>query len=68
VEKLLDTCSPHRFRRTCALWSLRAGMNIYALQQIMGHTDLTTLQRYLPLVEADLEQAHRSHGAVDNML
>ena len=43
-------------------------MNIYALQQMMGHTDLTTLQRYLALVEADIEQAHRNHGAVDNML
>ena len=60
-------CSPHVFRRTCALWSLRAGMNIYALQQMMGHTELTTLQRYLALVEADIEQAHRNHGAVDNM-
>jgi len=64
----IQPCSPHVFRRTCALWSLRAGMNIFALQQMMGHTDLTTLQRYLALVEADLEQAHRSHGAVDNMM
>ncbi|MCC7354537.1 MAG: site-specific integrase, partial [Anaerolineae bacterium] len=61
-------CTPHTFRRTCALWSLRAGMNIYALQQLMGHSDLTILRRYLALVEEDLEEAHRKHGAVDNML
>ncbi len=59
---------PHTFRRTCALWSLRAGMNIYALQQIMGHADLAILRRYLALVEQDLEDAHRKYGAVDNML
>jgi site-specific recombinase XerD len=61
-------CSPHTFQRTFALWSLRAGMNIYALQQIMGHSDLTMLQRYLALVKQDLQAAHEKYGAVDNML
>lgn len=64
----VENCHPHTFRRTFALWSLRAGMNIYALQQIMGHSDLEVLRRYLALVEEDLEDAHRKHGAVDNML
>ncbi len=64
----VEHCTPHTFRRTFALWSLRAGMNVYALQQIMGHSDLTILRRYLALVEQDLEEAHRKHGAVDNML
>jgi len=58
-------CNPHKFRRTFALWSLRAGMNIYALQRLMGHSELTVLQRYLALVEQDLQQAHRKCGAVD---
>lgn len=61
-------CHPHTFRRTCALWSLRNGMNIYALQQIMGHSDLTILRRYLALVREDLQEAHSRYGAVDNML
>ena len=64
----VEHCHPHTFRRTFALWSLRAGMNVYALQQIMGHSDLTILRRYLALVEQDLAEAHRKHGAVDNML
>jgi site-specific recombinase XerD len=64
----VEHCHPHTFRRTFALWSLRAGMNIYALQQIMGHSDLEVLRKYLALVEEDLEDAHRKHGAVDNML
>ncbi|RME84391.1 MAG: hypothetical protein D6775_05625, partial [Caldilineae bacterium] len=28
--------NPHTFRRTFAIWSLRAGMNIYALRELMG--------------------------------
>jgi site-specific recombinase XerD len=43
-------------------------MNIYALQQIMGHSDLEMLRKYLALVEEDLEDAHKKHGAVDNMI
>jgi len=64
----VDHCTPHTFRRTFALWSLRAGMNIYALQQIMGHSDLSILRRYLALVEEDLQTAHQKHGAVDTIL
>ena len=59
-------CNPHRFRRTFALWSLRNGMNIYALQRLMGHSDITILRRYLALVETDLRTAHERFGAVDN--
>ncbi|MCO6449312.1 MAG: tyrosine-type recombinase/integrase [Caldilineales bacterium] len=61
-------CHPHTFRRTCALWSLRAGMDIYRLQKLMGHSDLTMLQRYLALASEDLKEAHRKHGAVDSTL
>ncbi len=61
-------CHPHTFRRTFALWSLRSGMDIYALQQLMGHSDLQILRRYLALQEDDLKEAHRKHGAVDSML
>ena len=64
----VDHCHPHTFRRTMALWSLRNGMNIFALQQIMGHSDLEVLRKYLALVGQDLEDAHREHGAVDHML
>lgn len=58
-------CHPHTFRRTFALWSLRSGMNIYALQRLMGHADLQILRQYLALVDEDLQTAHQKHGAVD---
>ncbi len=43
-------------------------MNIYAFQQIMEHSDVSILRKYLALVEEDLQDAHRKHGSVDNRL
>lgn len=60
-------CNPHRFRRTFVLSALRNGMNVYALQRIMGHSDLTVLRRYVALVDGDLLEAHQQFGAVDRI-
>lgn len=64
----VEHCYPHRFRRTFALWSLRAGMDVFSLQRLMGHADLSMTRRYLAQVEADLQTAHRKHGPVDSTL
>lgn len=64
----VDDVAPHRFRRTFALWSLRAGMSVYELQRLMGHADIQVLRRYLALSESDLATAHKRFGAVDTML
>jgi integrase/recombinase XerD len=58
---------PHRFRRTFATWSLRAGMNIYALARLMGHADTETLRRYLAIIEADLQRAHHDAAPGDKV-
>lgn len=60
-------CYPLCFRRTFALWSLRAGIDIYCLQRIMGHSNLNMLERYLALTRDDVQEAHRKHGAVDSV-
>jgi len=60
--------NPHSFRRTFALESLRAGMDLLRLAALMGHTDLAMLRRYLALVEHDLQAAHAAHGPVDRLL
>jgi site-specific recombinase XerD len=63
----VEHCNPHTFRRTFALWSLRNGMSIYHLQKLMGHSDLTTLLKYLGLTKEDLKDAHEQYGPADNM-
>jgi len=60
--------SLHSFRRAFALASLRGGMDIYSLQKLMGHADLTVLRRYLAQTQDDLAEAHRKAGPVDHLL
>jgi integrase/recombinase XerD len=61
-------CTCHTFRRTFAINCLRNGMNIYVLARLMGHTDITVLRQYLPLVAEDLRDAHARFGTIDHLL
>jgi site-specific recombinase XerD len=61
-------CGPHRFRRTFALWCLRDGMDLHSLRVLMGHSDLSILQRYLALAGEDIEHAHIAHSPADTLL
>lgn len=64
----VQPCAPHRFRRTCALWSMRAGMDTEALVGILGHTSRQMLKHYARLRDEDLRRAHARHGPVDHWL
>jgi site-specific recombinase XerD len=68
LAKMTPQPSCHSFRRAFALNCLRAGMNVYALKELMGHEDLQVLQRYLKITELDTEISHRQFAPVDNML
>jgi len=57
----------HVFRRTFATWSLRSGIDLEQLRQLMGHSDYTVLRQYLALVEADLKRAHQQHSPLNNL-
>lgn len=61
-------CSPHRFRRTFALWMLRDGCDLHSLRMLMGHSSLDVLQRYLDLGAKDIERAHMAHSPGDQLL
>ena len=63
----VDAPTPHSFRRAFALTCLRQGMDIYSLQRLMGHADLTVLRRYLDQTQGDLRETHRRAGPVDNL-
>ena len=66
VKAGVETPSLHSFRRFFALECLRAGMDIFNLQRLMGHADLQVLRRYLAQTTQDTEKAHRLAGPVDN--
>ena len=60
-------CSPHRFRRTFALWMLRDGCDLHSLRMLMGHSSLVVLRRYLALAGEDVERAHAAHSPGDRL-
>ena len=43
---LTDPINPRTLRHTCATHLLASGADLQALQQMLGHTDLATTQRY----------------------
>jgi site-specific recombinase XerD len=55
--------SPHMLRRTCAVQSLTAGMDVITLQKILGHADVSTTSIYCALLDGDVLQEHAKHGA-----
>jgi site-specific recombinase XerD len=60
-------CSPHTFRHTFAVEFLRAGGNVFSLQQLLGHTGLQITQRYVALAQADIQTQHRQFSPGDRL-
>lgn len=61
-------CSPHTYRHTASLWSLKEGMHPFALREMLGHTDLTMTQRYVALADADLREQHDRFSPVRRLV
>jgi site-specific recombinase XerD len=45
---------------------LRAGVDVFSLQKLMGHADLQVLRHYLAQTTDNIAQAHRLGIPVDN--
>lgn len=60
--------TPHAMRRTFVILSLRADMNLLALQSLLGHEDLTMVKHYAQLVDDDLISEHTKHSPVNGLL
>jgi len=52
---------PHMLRHSFAVYSIKAGMDIRALQKAMGHRRITTTTVYLLLTGEDVIDAARNH-------
>ncbi|MED1794984.1 tyrosine-type recombinase/integrase [Brevibacillus nitrificans] len=65
---LRKTVSPHAFRRFYAKYSALNGMDLFSLQRILGHADITTTRRYIQLNSEDLIQQHNQYTPLTNVL
>lgn len=58
----------HDFRRTFSINSLRAGMDLITLKRLLGHSDLSVIEKYLALVSDDLRESHAEYAPLDFFL
>jgi len=49
----------HTLRHGYALNHIREGGDVFSLQRILGHTDLSVTKRYVGLTEGDLKMIHK---------
>lgn len=65
VEKIRDTSGirfyPHLLRHTFATLMLEGGCNLFALSQMMGHSDIKTTTIYLSATKAHLQEQITKH-------
>lgn len=57
TELGIEGASTHSFRRTCLTQMHRSGVPLKVIQKISGHKTLSALQKYLEVLDGDLESA-----------
>jgi integrase len=64
----LSGWSLYSLRHYAITFWLRRGIPVHVVQKMAGHTNLSTTQRYVHFLKADLEDAARRLAGVGNML
>lgn len=67
-EKLEIKITAYGLRHIFAITFLRNKGNIFALQRILGHSDLSMTKKYIELSEVDIEEEHLLASPVNNFV
>ena len=65
VDKRM-TC--HSLRHTAAIQALKAGADVYEVQQMLGHSDIKTTTIYLRAIEEETRVNNRAVRILDKVL
>lgn len=69
ISRGVDKTSVHLFRHTFAYMSMRNGMDLIKLQQLMGHSKIDTTQRYLrSFGYEDLKVGYEQFNPLENFM
>lgn len=61
-------CTPHIFRHTFATNAVKAGMDAFTLQRILGHSTLAMCRKYIQLETTDIVKKHKQINLLDKYL
>lgn len=58
-------CTPYTLRHTFATYAVKAGIDVFTLQRIMGHSTIMTTRKYIQLETNDLKKKHDRLNPID---
>jgi integrase/recombinase XerD len=61
-------CTPCVFRHTFATNAVKAGIDSFTLQKIMGHSSLITTRQYVQLMGEDIKKKHDKYSSVHKFI
>ena len=60
-DDLKKHISPHTFRHSFAVMSLKKGMDVTVLKKLLGHKNLQSTMIYTEMTKEDIEREYRKH-------